>query len=82
MMSETSYLSNLNHSYFATFRLREPVRLVKGATRLTLFAAAATKSASTSKRRPVLLVDSLDLVCVDTDGVSRPVGAVQPALAA
>ena len=66
----------------SSFRLREQVRLVKGATRLTLFAAAATKSASTSKRRPVLLVDSLDLVCVDTDGVSRPVGAVQPALAA
>ena len=65
-----------------SFRPREPVRLVKGAIRRTHFAVDAVKSPSTSKRRFVLLVDSLKLVCEDMDGVSRPRGAVQPELVA
>ena len=54
--------------------------MVKGVIRRTHFAVVAVKSPSTSKRRFVLLVDSLVHVCEDMDGVSRPRGAVQLAL--
>ena len=78
MMSETSYLSNLNHSYFVTFRLREPVRLVKGATRRTHCAVVVAESPFMSKRKFAHLVDILEQKFADTDGLSRLQDATQP----
>ena len=52
--------------------------MVNGATRPTLCAVVAVGSASTFKRRLVLLVDTLALRPVDMVGPKRPVGAILP----
>lgn len=50
--------------------------MVNGATRPTLYAVVAVGSASTFKRRLVLLVDSLALRPVDMVGQKRPADAI------
>ena len=68
----------LNHSYFVTFRLREPVRLVKGATRRTHCAVVVAESPSTFKRKSAQHVDTLEPRLEVMDGPSKPPDVTQP----
>ena len=71
-----------NTGFFKYFRLREPVHLVKGATRRTHCAVVVAAFPSTFKRKPAPNVDSPEPRPVDTDGPLRPGGVTQPAPAA
>ena len=66
---------------FKYFRLKEPVHLVKGATRRTLCAVAVAEFPFTSKRKSALPVDIPELRSVGMDGLSKLQDVILLALA-